>query len=137
MSSSPSDTATKAARSRPLSPHLQIFRFSIPMLTSILHRITGVALVGGSFVLLWWLVALAQSPEAYGTFVTIALHPLGQICLAGWTWAFFYQLLNGVRHLVYDTGTGFKLKTTYFTGRLVLVLSVIATAASWWCFYNH
>jgi succinate dehydrogenase / fumarate reductase cytochrome b subunit len=120
---------------RPLSPHLQIFRFQIPQFTSILHRLTGIALVGGSFVLLWWLIALACGAESYGHFVTLALHPVGQFCLLGWTWAFFYQLLNGMRHLAYDAGFGFKLKTTYFTGRVVLISSVLLTALSWWYFY--
>ena len=128
--------STSPQKARPLSPHLQIFRFSIPLITSILHRITGVALVGGSFIMLWWLIALAHSEEAYGRFVTIAMHPLGQFCLLGWTWAFFYQLLNGMRHLTYDTGKGFKLKTSYFTGRLVLITSVILTALSWLYFYR-
>lgn len=86
--------------------------------------------------MLWWLVAAAQGEEAYGHFVTIALHPLGQICLIGWTWAFFYQLLNGVRHLAYDTGIGFNLKVSYFTGRLVLALSVIFTALAWLYFHR-
>lgn len=135
ISSDTANAAPDAHQGRPLSPHLQIFRFRIPLITSILHRITGAALVVGSFILLWWLIALAQGEEAYGQFVTIASHPLGQICLFGWTWAFLYQLLNGVRHLFYDAGKGFNLKTTYLTGWLVLILSVLFTALAW-CFIH-
>jgi succinate dehydrogenase / fumarate reductase cytochrome b subunit len=122
---------------RPLSPHLQVFRFQIPQYTSILHRLTGIALVGGSFVLVWWLIALARGAESYGHFVTLALHPVGQFCLIGWTWSFLYQLLNGIRHLVYDAGFGFKLKTTYITGYAVLASSIVLTALSWCYFYAH
>ena len=136
VSSDTSNAAPSALKSRPLSPHLQIFRFRVPLITSILHRITGAALVAGSFVMLWWLIALAGGEQAYGHFVEAALHPLGQICLIGWSWAFFYQLLNGIRHLAYDAGKGFDLKTSYATGRLVLVLSVVLTAAAWFYFYQ-
>ncbi len=122
-------------RARPLSPHLQIFKFRIPLITSILHRLTGAALVVGSFVMLWWLVSLAQGEDSYAQFVRIAAHPLGHICLIGWTWAFLYQLLNGMRHLMYDTGKGFDLPTTYRTGYAVLILSVVLTAISWVYFY--
>ena len=124
-------------KARPLSPHLQIYRWKIPMLTSILHRMTGVALVFGSLVIVWWLVAAAMGIEQYGVFVTGISHPLGKLVMIGWTWAFWYQMLNGMRHLFWDAGYGFKLKTAFTTGAIVLALSLFFTGLTWAKFYTH
>lgn len=118
---------------RPLSPHIQIYslftRFT--SLTSILHRLTGLALVAGSVLIVAWLMAIAHGPEAYAQFMTYTKHPLGQFVLIGFTWAFWYQLLNGVRHLVWDAGFGFKLQNARATAYTVIGLSFVATAATW------
>ncbi len=123
-------------KARPLSPHLQIYRWRIPMLTSILHRMTGVALILGSFILIWWLVAAAMGIKEYGFFVHIVTSPIGQLAMIGWTWAFWYQMLNGIRHLFWDAGYGFKLQTAFRTGMAILILSVLMTGITWFKLYS-
>lgn len=118
-------------RKRPLSPHLQIFGWDIPMLTSILHRMTGVALVIGSLVIVAWLVSIAMGTQTYALFSQAIKHPLGTLCMVGWSWAFWYQMLNGIRHMVWDAGYGFQLNTAKATGALVLSLSFVATGLTW------
>jgi len=117
---------------RPLSPHLTIWRWGPGMTVSILHRITGGALsVAGLAVLTWWLVALADGPEAYANFVGLAQHPVGLVVLIGLTWAFFQHLFSGVRHLVMDSGAGFELNTNKRYAVLTIIASVLLTAALW------
>ncbi len=94
--------------SRPISPHLTIWRWGPHMLVSILHRVTGGALsVAGLALLAWWLAAIAGGPQDYAEFLKIAGHPLGLIVLIGLTWAFFQHTLSGLRHLLMDAGEGF------------------------------
>lgn len=114
---------------RPLSPFVTIFRWPITMATSIVHRATGVGLAGGLIVLVWWLVAASAGPESYDFFVGLATTALGQIVLFGFAWSLAYHCLNGIRHLAWDLGYGFKLKTADATGILVIVLSVVVTIA--------
>ena len=102
------------------------------MLVSILHRITGVGLtVVGLPILVWWLMAAAEGPEAYSRFTSAATHPVGVIVLVGLTWAFFQKAFAGIRHLVMDTGMGFELRTNRLGAVATIVLSVIATALLW------
>ena len=96
---------------RPLSPHLQIYRWPITMLLSILHRITGAALSLGFVVLSMWLIQVAAGPERYQDFREIMASPLGILMLILWTFAFLLHLANGVRHLVWDFGRGFEIPT--------------------------
>jgi succinate dehydrogenase / fumarate reductase cytochrome b subunit len=97
------------AQSRPLSPHLTIWRWGPHMLVSILHRITGTGVtVVGLPILVWWLMEVADGPEAYSRFTSAATHPVGVIVLVGLTWAFFQKAFAGIRHLVMDTGMGFE-----------------------------
>jgi succinate dehydrogenase / fumarate reductase cytochrome b subunit len=117
---------------RPLSPHLQIYKMTkITSLTSILHRITGVALVAGSVLILWWLMALAHGPQAYADFSHAAQSLVGKFILLGFTWAFWYQFINGLRHLGWDAGLGFKIEFARKTGVFVLLASFAATAVTW------
>lgn len=118
---------------RPLSPHLQVYNlfFKINSLTSILHRATGAALVVGSLLIVWWLMAIAHGTESYGRFLMAANHPLGKLVLIGFTWAFWYQLINGIRHLFWDAGYGFKLNIAKLTGFISLFGSVAATILTW------
>jgi succinate dehydrogenase / fumarate reductase cytochrome b subunit len=118
---------------RPLSPHLQEYRVltSITSLTSILHRMTGAALVFGSLIIVWWLMGIAHGPKAYDCFNHCINTPIGKLILIGFTWAFWYQLLNGVRHLFWDAGYGFKLPTAKATGITVIIVSLLATIATW------
>lgn len=123
---------SKPKTERPLSPHIQIYNmFAITSLTSILHRITGAALVAGSLLIVYWLMAVAHGTEAYGRFYEAARMPLGQFVLFGFLWAFWYQLINGCRHLLWDAGIGFKIKTARLTGKLILLGSVAVTVLTW------
>jgi len=120
------------SRPRPLSPHLTIWRWGPHMVVSILHRATGVALsIAGLAILAWWLMALAQGPEAYATFAKGAQSPVGLIVLIGLTWSFFQHLLSGIRHLFMDTGQGFELGVNKTSAILTIVGSVILTALLW------
>jgi len=119
-------------RPRPLSPHLGIWRWGPGMIVSILHRATGIALsIAGLAVLAWWLMALAQGPDAYATFDKAAHHPIGIIVLVGLTWSFFQHLLSGIRHLVTDTGAGFELGANKTSAILTIVGSVLLTVLLW------
>ena len=119
--------------SRPLSPHITIWKWGPHMLVSILHRITGGALtVAGLAILAWWLVALAGGKEGYAEFAKIVAHPLSLVVLAGLTWAFWQHLFSGLRHLVLDTGAGYELKINRFWAVMTLAGSLFATALTWY-----
>lgn len=120
-----------STQNRPLSPHLQVYRPQWTMVLSISHRITGVALAVGTLLLVWWLAAAASGPEAYGTVQAFLGTILGRLMLFGWTLALFYHLCNGIRHLFWDAGYGFELKTAYGSGLLVLLASLVLTLAAW------
>ena len=122
-------------RSRPLSPHLQVYRFEWTMLLSITHRITGVGLAVGGVLLFWWLLALAVGPAYFSVVQAILSSWIGRLLLLGWTWAMFYHLCNGIRHLCWDIGWGFDIKTARNSGLLVLVGSILLTLASWMAIY--
>lgn len=116
---------------RPLSPHLQIYRPQISSVLSIFHRITGTALSAGTLLLVAWLWAAAYDEALYGTLQLAAGHWLGTILLVGWTYALFYHLCNGIRHLFWDIGKGFELDTMAKSGIATVVCSVIFTGATW------
>lgn len=120
----------KSPRPRPLSPFTTIYRWPVTMATSITHRITGIGLAMGTILLAWWLVAIASGPEAYQMFAGLAASWAGQIVLFGFAWALAYHLLNGIRHLAWDMGYGFDVKTAGKTGWLVIVLSVLIAVAA-------
>jgi len=105
---------------RPLSPHLQIYRWQLTSVLSILHRATGVVLSAGAILLVWWLVAAASGPEAYEGVEDFLGSWLGLLVLFGWTVSLFYHLCNGVRHLVWDTGHALDLKSVYVGGWVVV-----------------
>ena len=116
---------------RPLSPHLQIYAKPINMVMSIVHRITGVALYFGTLLLAWWLIAAATSP-AYFNFVNGLFGTLlGRLVLLGYTWALLHHMLGGIRHLIWDTGRGFDLKTVDRLGWGTIIGSVILTILVW------
>ncbi len=125
-------TDSPRPQARPMSPHLTIWRWGPHMLVSILHRMTGAALAfAGLALLVWWLTAIADGPEAYGRFAGAAAHPAGLVVLVGLTWAFFQHLLSGIRHLVMDTGAGFELTTNKRFAVLTLVGSLLLTLLLW------
>lgn len=116
---------------RPLSPHLQIYRLPMLALMSISHRITGVALMVGTLLLTWWVVAAAIGPGAFAAAQGFIGSWFGQLLLFGWTAALFYHLLNGIRHLVWDTGRALELDTAERAGYAVIGGTVILTIAVW------
>ena len=120
-----------ARSERPLSPHLQIYRWYLTMALSIGHRVTGIAMAFGILLLTWWLLALASGPEAFAT-VQAAMHSwLGVLVLFIYTFVLFFHLGNGVRHLVWDAGYGFDPTTAYFSGLGVLGFAGAATILVW------
>jgi len=125
-------TSEQPARARPLSPHLQIYRRQINMVMSIFHRLTGVALYFGALLLAWWLIAAATGPD-YFAFVNglFATWP-GMIVLVGYTWALIHHMLGGLRHFVWDTGTGLDIASVNVLSWSTIVLSVILTACLWY-----
>jgi len=127
----PEAPAKGRAAARPLAPHLQIYRWPITMGTSILHRITGVGLTGGTLLLAWWLYAVSDGPNSYAVFEAVAGHVLGQLVLFGFTLALVYHAFNGVRHLFWDAGIGFDLKTANRSGLAVYVLTLVTTVLIW------
>lgn len=115
------------APNRPLSPHIQVYRPQITSVLSIAHRITGVALTAGTLLLTWWLVAAAYGPEQFATVQGFIGSWIGQLLLWGFTFALFYHLGNGVRHLAWDFGWGFELDRLRTSGLAVLVFAGVAT----------
>lgn len=116
---------------RPLSPHLGIYRLTINMVMSIVHRMTGAALYLGTALLAWWLVALAMGPK-YFAFVNGIFGSIpGKIVLFGYTWALMHHMLGGIRHLIWDTGRGFDLRMVNILSWLTIIGSVTLTAAIW------
>jgi succinate dehydrogenase / fumarate reductase, cytochrome b subunit len=120
-----------AKAERPLSPHLQIYRWYLTMALSIAHRATGVANAMGLLFLTWWLLALASGPDAFATVQGVAGSWIGILALFGWTLSLFYHLGNGIRHLVWDVGYGFDPLTAYHSGIAVLVFAGITTILLW------
>lgn len=123
--------ASRAPRQRPLSPHLQVWRWHITMATSILHRATGIALYVGALIGAAWAIALAQGPDAYAAFKAAMGSPFGKVVMAGLTLSFFYHLANGVRHLVWDAGHGLDVKSANASAVLVLAFAAAASVAFW------
>ena len=123
--------AEPKAASRPLSPHVQIYRWPVTMGTSILHRVTGFGLALGTLLLAWWLVAAAAGPDAYATFQSLAATWFGLFVLFGFTLALVFHALNGVRHLFWDLGFGFDVPTANRTGIAVYILTIVLTWIIW------
>ncbi|WP_019644705.1 succinate dehydrogenase, cytochrome b556 subunit [Novispirillum itersonii] len=117
--------------SRPLSPHLQIYSFKLHMAMSISHRITGVALVVGTLVLLYWLGSAAAGPQAYETASSLIGSWFGRLLLLGWSFALFYHLCNGIRHLFWDAGKLFEKEEIYKSGIIVLAAAAVLTVLAW------
>ena len=116
---------------RPLSPHLQVYRWQLTSMLSILHRATGIALSVGALYLAVWVMFAAASPRTYEMFQSFNISIVGRIFLGGWLFCAFYHLCNGIRHLFWDAGYGFELKDAYRSGWIVVAVALIATAVSW------
>ena len=121
----------KTSPRNPTSPHLQIYRLPLTALLSITHRATGVFMSIGVLLLIWVLAALAAGPESYAPAQTFLQSWFGQLILFGLTFSLFFHFCNGIRHLFWDVGMGFELETADKTAKLVVVVSIILTAATW------
>jgi succinate dehydrogenase / fumarate reductase cytochrome b subunit len=121
-----------ATQERPLSPHLQVYKPQITSVMSIVHRITGVVLALGSLVLAAWLVAAASAPQTFDAFGALMGSLVGKLALFVFSACLVYHFLNGLRHLVWDTGRGYDIPKVYASGYAVLALSVVLTAVLWW-----
>jgi succinate dehydrogenase / fumarate reductase cytochrome b subunit len=116
---------------RPLSPDLQIYRPQLTSVLSITHRLTGVALSVGSPLLVFWLMTAEAGPQPYATLHVFLTSWVGLALLFGWTFSLFFHLCNGIRHLFWDAGYGFELKTIYASGWAVVMTSAGLTLAAW------
>lgn len=116
---------------RPLSPHLQIYRWQYSNAFSILNRLTGLFLTAGTVLLVYWLAAAAQGPVSYASAVLLFSHPLAQIALFLWLLSYSFHTLNGVRHLVWDTGHGLERRAARISGWVVFVLSIALSILIW------
>ncbi len=119
------------ARNRPLSPHLQIYRPQLTSVLSITHRASGVALALGTLLLVWWIASVVRGPDSFALVQHFIASFIGRLLLFGWTWALFFHLANGVRHLAWDAGLGFDLESTTASGWLAVAASVVLTLVTW------
>lgn len=122
---------------RPTSPHISIYKPQITSALSILHRITGVALYVGTFLLCSFLVVVAYFPEHYFELHECLSSAIGRVFLFGWTLAFYFHLFNGIRHLYWDMGKGFDMPSVNKTGWLALFFAVLCSVASWAVAYHN
>ena len=117
---------------RPLSPHLSIWKWWPHMLVSILHRITGDGMAFVALpVLLYWLGSLAAGPEAYASFEHQATSWYGYVILVGISWAFFNHMSSGIRHFVMDVGAGYEIHTNKRWSVATPIIGILLTAAFW------
>lgn len=120
-----------AQSSRPLSPHIGIYRQQITMVMSIMHRVTGIGIYLGMALLTWWLVAAAWSDGALSLVNMVMGHWLGQLVLVGFTWSLFNHMLGGLRHFIWDFGHGFSETSRFAMAWLTLFGGVALTALLW------
>ncbi len=117
--------------SRPLSPHLQIYRPQLTSVLSITHRGTGIFLSIGALVLTYWLLSIAGGETSYAQTREYLGSVPAKLLLALWSFSFYFHLCSGIRHMVWDLGFGFELKTLYASGYAAVITSVAATALTW------
>ena len=115
----------------PLSPHLQIYRWHISSLLSITHRISGVINLLSLILIFFWLLVLSQGENGYEIFLIIMNSFFGKFILIGFTWSMCFHILSGIRHLIWDLGYGFEIKTANFSGIIVIIFSFILTIVFW------
>jgi len=118
-------------RTRPLSPHLTIYRWPLTMILSILHRATGVSLSVGLIIFTVWLFAIAFGEQYFTFFVYVFSNWIGRFLLVVWTFAFFLHFCNGLRHLYWDTGRGFDRERVEISARIVVFSSLLLTSIFW------
>ncbi|TXM63674.1 succinate dehydrogenase, cytochrome b556 subunit [Methylobacterium sp. WL120] len=116
---------------QPLSPHLQIYRWTWTMAMSVFHRVTGTALYGGTALVAIWLVALASGPAAYAWVAWSFGSWIGRIVLFAYTWILLHHMLGGLRHFVWDAGYGFDRDKRMALARATLIGSTTLTVVVW------
>ena len=116
---------------RPLSPHLQVYRPQITSVLSISHRMTGILLAAGAFLLVCWLVAAAYSPIIFEIMQEATRNWFVRLIILGWTLCLFYHLSNGIRHLFWDIGIGLEITQARVSGWIVIFSAILLTALSW------
>ncbi len=139
MTDAPPNTAKGPRREPPVSPHLMtggfgsplLWRWHLTMLTSILHRATGVALYVGALIASAWAVALAEGPDRYAQFKALLGSAPGKVVMAGLTLSYFFHLANGLRHLVWDTGHALDLKSANASAMAALAFAIAASISVW------
>jgi succinate dehydrogenase / fumarate reductase cytochrome b subunit len=124
-------TAPKTARPRPLSPHLDIYRFTLTMAMSIAHRITGVGLYVGVLLLAWFLLAASTDAANFAVFSSFIHSILGRLILFGFTWALFHHMLGGVRHFIWDLGYGMDDPRREQLAQATLIGGIVLTLIVW------
>ena len=125
------EARARAGASRPLSPHLQIYKPMLTMMMSIAHRITGAALYFGMLLFAWWLIAAAAGANTYAGFETFMGSLIGRLILFGYTWALLHHLLGGIRHLIWDTLHGFEPAEREMLAAATLIGSIALTIVLW------
>ena len=115
----------------PLSPHLQIYRWQISSLVSIIHRITGILNFLGLIFISAWISSAGIGENLFEYFAIFLKSFIGNFFLIGFTWSISYHLLSGIRHLFWDLGYGYEIKTANFSGILVILSSLILTIVLW------
>ena len=132
-----SEQTTGTSAARPLSPHIQIYRWTLTMMLSILHRATGIALYAGTALLAGWLLAAATGPEAYAQVQAVSSAWYGRLVLFGYTWALLHHMFGGLRHFVWDTGRGFELQTVERLARISAFVPPLLTVLVWVLAYMY
>jgi succinate dehydrogenase / fumarate reductase cytochrome b subunit len=125
------EARARAGASRPLSPHLQIYKPMLTMMMSIAHRITGAALYFGMLLFAWWLIAAAAGANTYTGFETFMGSLIGRLILFGYTWALLHHLLGGIRHLIWDTLHGLEPAEREMLAAATLIGSIALTIVLW------
>ena len=115
----------------PLSPHLQIYRWHISSLLSITHRISGIINLLALILIFFWLIVLSFGESNYELFLLIINSFFGKFILIGFTWSMSFHIFSGIRHLVWDLGYGFEIKTANISGIIVIICSLVLTIIFW------
>ena len=115
----------------PLSPHLQIYRWHVSSLLSITHRISGIINLLALIFIFYWIIVLSFGENNYELFLLIINSFFGKFILIGFTWSMIFHVLSGIRHLAWDLGYGFEIKTANISGAIVILLSLLLTIIFW------
>src|SRR4051812_6686094 len=112
---------------RPLSPHASVYKFKYTIVSSFLNRLTGIALTVGLIPLVYWLMALANGPQAYSEAAVVLANPVFKLIYVGLVFSFSYHLMGGIRHLVWDTGRGLERRQAQQSAWIVVGAAILLT----------